>query len=106
MLDQKKPDLTRNIKINVKKIVASKPKRTSTTLNYALCDFLLGKVQNPNIRAKMALRDAEGYRKWLETATQEWVNAQKQTTQHTIEVALAQEIYDAGVNNGTGGKLI
>lgn len=101
------PDLTRSIKVNVTKIIAGKTKRTSTTLNYALCDFLFGRVLNPKIRSTMPLEDATAYRQWLTKQAQAWTTEQAPlSTQRQLETALIQAIYEHGVNDGNTGKLL
>lgn len=93
---------TQNIKVNIVVLRASKAKRTSTTLNFALCDYFIGKVKNTKKREELMQSGMDNYRIWLEKAVQAWVREQAVQEQQRLETTLLDEIYNAGFNKGIG----
>ena len=107
-LKAKKSDLFKNIKVNIyeesylhedKKMV-----RTSTTLNYQICNFYFGQTLHRDEYNKMhlSLTDAARakYRKWLEAKVQEWANDKHIALASRLEERLLQELYEHGYQKG------
>lgn len=93
---------TQNIKVNIVVLRDSKAKRTSTTLNFDLCDYFIGKVRNMKKREELMQNGMDNYRIWLEKAVQAWVKEQPVQEQRRLETTLLEAIYDAGYKKGMG----
>lgn len=87
----------KNIKVDVYDRSQTPPKRTSTTLNYAVCSFLFDEL-NPD---KPKFRDNAEARKWLEQQAQNWVNSLTSSvtpTSQWLEYLLIREVHTTGFN--------
>lgn len=93
-------DYTKNIKVNIVALRASKPVRTSTTLHFDLCDFYFGKVCNTKKREELMQSGMSNYRTWLEKAVQVWVKEQPVQQQQRLETTLLSAIYEEGMKKG------
>lgn len=84
----------RNIKVNVK----TNTGRTSTTINYVLCNYYFSFALERD--KTINFKSADQYRKWLEQQVQEWVNEQgiKSIVDSSYyEELLVRSIFNEGV---------
>lgn len=95
-------EYTKNIRVNVILTKDAVKTRTSTTLNFALCDFYFGNVMNKNKQLTLMQKGMDKYREWLIDAVQEWVKKQHNQTQQNLEFLLLEKIYEEGYNSGIG----
>lgn len=91
----KKSPLRRNIKVDVYDSTVTPPVRTSTTLNYQLCNYLFFHSKSQNSSKS---RSAESHRKWLVNEVQQWVNANSKgmSSSSQLEHLLAYELFNEG----------
>lgn len=95
-------EYTKNIRVNVILTKDGSKVRTSTTLNFALCDFYFGNVMNKNKQLTLMQKGMDKYREWLIDTVQEWVKNQLNQTQQNLEFVLLEKIYESGYNAGIG----
>lgn len=95
-------DYTKNIKVNVVISRDGSKVRTSTTLNFALCDFYFGNVLNTKKQRELMQKGMDKYRDWLISTVQSWVKDQTYQEQQTLEFTLLEKIYDSGYKKGMG----
>lgn len=95
-------EYTKNIRVNVILTKDGSKVRTSTTLNFALCDFYFGNVLNTKKQRELMQKGMDKYRDWLIDTVQEWVKKQLNQTQQNLEFVLLEKIYEAGYNAGIG----
>lgn len=100
---------TKNIKVNiyVRDFLSEdkdKKIRTSTTLNYQICDFYFSSCLYPEEARKLTKSKARNslakYRKWLIGKVQEWANSQSVAISSHLEEKLLREIYAHGFEKG------
>lgn len=95
-------EYTKNIRVNVILTKDGSKVRTSTTLNFALCDFYFGNVLNTKKQRELMQKGMDKYRNWLVDTVQEWVKKQLNQTQQNLEFVLLEKIYEAGYEAGIG----
>lgn len=93
---------TKNIRVNVILTKEAAKIRTSTTLNFGLCDFYFGNVKNKHKQMALMQKGMDKYREWLIDTVQEWVKKQHNQTQQNLEFVLLEKIYEAGYSSGIG----
>lgn len=94
-----KNEYERNIKVNMNEIYEGEERRSSTTLNYGICDYCFGKVLFPevaeNARNDKRFKDPRArYRQWLVAQVTSWAKTQKQARSDILERALLDLIYN------------
>lgn len=95
-------DYTKNIKVNVVISRDGSKLRTSTTLNFALCDFYFGNVLNTKKQRELMQKGMNKYRDWLVSTVQVWVKEQTYQEQQRLEFTLLEKIYEEGYKKGMG----
>lgn len=92
-----KDPLQRNIKVDVYNRYATPAVRTSTTLNYSLCNYLFT-VSKP--KPMGVQRSGVEHRKLLVSFVQQWVNDNNKgaTSSSLLEHYLASAIFTEGYN--------
>lgn len=95
-------EYTKNIKVNVVISRGDSKVRTSTTLNFALCDFYFGNVLNGKKQRELMQKGMNKYRDWLVLTVQAWVKEQAHQEQQRLEFTLLEKIYDSGYKRGMG----
>ena len=95
-------EYTKNIRVNVILTKDGSKVRTSTTLNFALCDFYFGNVLNGKKQKELMQKGMNKYRDWLVLAVQSWVKEQVHQEQQRLEFTLLEKIYDSGYKRGMG----
>jgi hypothetical protein len=100
-----KNEYERNIKVNMNEVNEGEERRSSTTLNYGICDYCFGKVLFPeladNARNDKRYRDPKTrYRQWLVAQVTSWAKTQKQARSDVLERALLDIIYTEGYAQG------
>lgn len=95
-------EYTKNIKVNVVISRDGSKVRTSTTLNFTLCDFYFGHVMNKKKQMTLMQKGMKQYRTWLIDTVQEWAKNQLNQTQQSLELTILDEVYDAGYDAGIG----
>ena len=91
-----KDPLQRNIKVDVYNRDITPPVRTSTTLNYALCNYLFYETKP---LGSIKFKTEAAHRKWLVNEVQKWVNTNSGSSvssSNSLEYLLARELYNEG----------
>nr|WP_181718215.1 hypothetical protein [Psychrobacter sp.] len=100
-----KTNYERNIKVTMNEIYQGEQRRSSTTLNYGICNYYFGDILYPEIALKAKTdkryKDPDArYRKWLEGKVIDWAKTQKQARSDVLERALLELIYNNGYRLG------
>ena len=100
-----KIDFERNIKVTMNEVYQGEMRRSSTTLNYGICNYFFGEILYPET-AKKAKNDKrykdpeQRYRKWLVGTVTEWAKTQSQARSDVLERKLLELIYSHGYELG------
>ena len=99
----KKENYERNIKVTMNEDRGGEIVRTSTTINYGICDYYFGRILYPDeaLKAKNDKRyrnPMARYRKWLESVVREWSKTQTTAESRVLEMALLEQIYKSAYN--------
>lgn len=97
-----KNDYNKNIKVNIYETSAidSTVRRTSTTLNYQICDYYFGTLLDAKSANRALEKGLKTYRAWLVSRVQEWATAQNYANSNHLEFKLLEEIYGLGYRQG------
>ena len=100
-----KTNYERNIKVTMNEIYQGEQRRSSTTLNYGICNYYFGVILYPEIALKSKTdkryKDPDArYRKWLEGKVTEWAKTQPQARSDVLERTLLELIYNHGYRLG------
>lgn len=98
-----KHSATKNIKVNVYVTDLNDKTtktRTSTTLNYDMCDLYFGECLYFDEGRKAFKKSMENYRKWLITKAQDWLNEQTIYSPRRIDQMLLKAIYEHAYKQG------
>ncbi|MGP4120891.1 hypothetical protein ACTXMV_12370 [Psychrobacter celer] len=100
-----KDNYNRNIKVTMDEVVDGEKRRSSTTLNYDICDYYFGTVLHledaTKARTDKRYKDPKArYRDWLEKTVRAWAKQQKFAQSSYLERLLLREIYNSGYESG------
>lgn len=100
-----KSDFERNIKVTMNEVYQGETRRSSTTLNYGICNYFFGEILYPETANKAKndkrYKDPEQrYRKWLVGTVTEWAKTQSQARSDVLERKLLELIYSHGYELG------
>lgn len=101
-LNTMKNDYERNIKVTMNEVHQGETRRSSTTLNYGICNYFFGKILYPK-KAKLDKRYKEPekvYRAWLVATVTDWAKTQPQARSDILERTLLELIYTNGYKQG------
>ena len=96
---------SKNIKVNILAEKNEHNVRSSTTLEFRLCDYYFGHLLNAAKREKLIQEGADQYRSWLVLTTNSWVQTQKDQRKETLEDTLLKNIYNTGYAKGMKNSL-
>ena len=97
-----KSDYNKNIKVNIYETSAldKTVRRTSTTLNYQICDYYFGTLLDAKSASKALSKGLKAYRAWLVSCVQDWANTQNYANSNHLEFKLLEEIHSFGYRQG------
>lgn len=97
-----KNDYNKNIKVNIYETSAidNAVRRTSTTLNYQICDYYFATLLDAKSANRALEKGLKTYRAWLVSRVQEWATAQNYANSNHLEFKLLKEIYELGYRQG------
>jgi hypothetical protein len=100
-----KTNYERNIKVTMNELYEGVQRRSSTTLNYGICNYYFGDILYPETAYKAKndkrYKDPEArYRKWLESTVTDWAKTQQQARSDVLERALLELIYNDAYRKG------
>lgn len=104
-LNTMKNDYERNIKVTMNEVHQGETRRSSTTLNYGICNYFFGDILYPKIASK-ARHDKrykepeKRYRAWLVATVTDWAKTQPQARSDILERTLLELIYTEGYKQG------
>lgn len=100
-----KDNYTRNIKVTMDEVIDGEKRRSSTTLNYDICDYYFGSILHlkdaTKAKTDKRYKDPKArYRGWLEKTVRAWAKQQEVAQSSYLERKLLENIYNTGYKSG------